>query len=126
MIQLPISDVTEKVPAFELHSCMNWKKQLYFLSMHLIYFLSTTCIQMLMKSLTPNKTLENITSTKTGSSTNTVMPSINDVNYLFKNIEVGDDVSADIKHYCFGSRNVIIHTFILKILLKISLQLTAS
>ncbi|XP_016550897.1 protein GFS12 isoform X2 [Capsicum annuum] len=40
------------------------------------------------------KTLENITSRKTGSSTNTVMPSIIDVNYLLKNIEVGDAVSA--------------------------------
>ncbi|PHU14139.1 hypothetical protein BC332_15344 [Capsicum chinense] len=120
MIQLPTSDVTEKVLAFEHHSCINWKKQLCFLNMHLICFLSTTCIQMFMKSLTPNKTLENITYTKPGFSTNTVMPSIIDV------IEVSDDVSADIKHYCFGSRNVTISTFSLKILLMISLQLAAS
>ncbi|KAF3646602.1 hypothetical protein FXO38_04504 [Capsicum annuum] len=120
MIQLPTSDVTEKVLAFEHHSCMNWKKQLCFLNMHLICFLSTTGIQMFMKSLALNKTLENITYTKPGFSTNTVMPSIIDV------IDVSDDLSADIKHYCFGSRNVTISTFILKILLMISLQLAAS
>nr|XP_004253156.1 protein GFS12 isoform X1 [Solanum lycopersicum] len=40
------------------------------------------------------KTLDNIMSRKTGSSTNSVMPSAIDVNYLIRNIEVGDDVSV--------------------------------
>ncbi|KAK4707480.1 hypothetical protein R3W88_032972 [Solanum pinnatisectum] len=55
-------------------------------------------------------------SRKTSSSTNSIMPSGMDVNYLIKNIE----------NYCFGSKNVPIHIFILKMLLMISLQLATS
>ncbi|CAN4104654.1 unnamed protein product [Withania somnifera] len=56
-----------------------------------------------------SKTLENITSRKTVSSVNTVMPSVIDVSYLLKYSEVGDNVSAGyqalllLKQKCYHS-----------------------
>ncbi|XP_060173979.1 protein GFS12 isoform X2 [Lycium barbarum] len=83
-IQLPTSDVTEQTLAFETSFLHELEEAATFSehAPHLdpIYHLDVH--------------EENISPRKTGSSTNTAIPSVIDVNYLLKNIEAGDDVSA--------------------------------
>ncbi|XP_006349860.1 protein GFS12 isoform X2 [Solanum tuberosum] len=100
MNQLPTSDLTEHALTFETSFLHELEEAAAFSehAPHLdpIYNLHPDVHEELDspgKGLS-TKTLENNMSRKTGSSTNSVMPSVIDVNYLIKNIEVGDDVSV--------------------------------
>ncbi|XP_049397674.1 protein GFS12 isoform X2 [Solanum stenotomum] len=100
MNQLPTSDLTEHALTFETSFLHELEEAAAFSehAPHLdpIYNLHPDVHEELDspgKGLS-TKTLENNMSRKTGSSTSSVMPSVIDVNYLIKNIEVGDDVSV--------------------------------
>ncbi|KAH0733837.1 hypothetical protein KY285_009544 [Solanum tuberosum] len=100
MNQLPTSDVTEHALAFEISFLHELEEAAAFSehAPHLdpIYNLHPDVHEELDspgRGLS-TKTLKNIMSRKTGSSTNLITPSVIDVNYLIKNIEVGDDVSV--------------------------------